>query len=419
MKLLFWCPRVLATALAGPLAAQAAVDLSLKLDVNFGHNSNLFRVDNPSNTTPGDGPGPATPLVKSSTQMQSIELGMGIPLGSEQTRLILTTSLGRMGYSARPDLDHSPTSFNATLPWRFTDRLEGEVSAGYTRTAYAFDDFYPLRDITRRNWTQATISLLATPSLSFPVTVSRQSLRHEDQATHIFLDFDAQRISASGLYRSTTGSNAQLGFARSETSYPGRAAPGATTAPKENDNDVFMEVNWQLTPITLASLRWANRERSFDNGRDATRTNLYRLGLAHTFSAQLQLDAQLWRLPSNSTQQGILDGTSTGRRIGMRYLPNPKWDVAASWQQQTDRNDVFGDAPGLVAPNPDTTNIGIRGRYHVDSRLTAYLDLGWEKRVRRQTANATQQIMRIGVEYRFENIPGSTGRNRVPNLQTF
>lgn len=407
-------------AIAGlyPLAAHATVDIALKLDVNFARNSNLFRVDGAAIDNSSTGPN-AVPIVETAMQAQALDLGVGIPLGSERTRLILTTSLSRQGYSARPNLDHSPHTLTATLPWRWSDMLDGEVSAGRIRTAYAFDDFYPLLDITQRTWTQASVRLVASPTLSVPVFVSRQSLRHQDVVTHVFLDTDAQRTGASVLYRSPTGSTLQGGLARTETAYPGRARVNAGAAPTVTDADVFVEVSWAYSPITQFSGRWANRKRNFDADAISTRTNLYKLGISHAYSPQLQLDAQLWRLPTNSTQRGVLDGTSTGRRLGLRYAPHPKWDVSFAWQKQSERNPLENRDIALKPLNPDTTNVSLRARYNIDTRLSAYLDVGTENRTRRQTDTATQRVLRVGLEYRFENIPGATTRTPAATLVAF
>ena len=417
MKQNTWALRAMAIAVLYPVASHATVDIALKLDANFATNSNLFRVDR--TMADNAGPSPIAPLLETGMQSQTVDLGVGIPLGSERTRLILTTSLARQTYSARPDLDHDPQTLTATLPWRWTDILEGELSAGKTRTAYAFDDFYPLLDITERTWTQATLRLVASPTLSFPVFFSRQSLRHRDVATHVFLDSDSQRTGASVLYRSAIGSTLQGGLARTETQYPGRTSINAGSVPTETDTDVFVEMNWAYSPITQFSARWANRQRSFSSNAFSTRTNLYRMGVSHAYSQQLQLDAQLWQLPASSTQQGILDGTSTGKRIGLRYAPNSKWEVSVSWQKQSERNPVESIGSTVTPLNPDTSNLTIRGRYNIDTKLSAYLDIGTEKRVRRQTDSAHQQVLRLGIEYRFENIPGAAARTPAAALPAF
>lgn len=394
------------------------MDIALRLDANFGQNNNLFRVDSsqPPNTT---GTNPTAPRMSSATQFQGIELGVGVPLDSDRTRLILTTSLGRLAFSSRADLDHSPHTVTVRLPWRMTERLEGEFSTGTSKAAYGFDDFYPLLDIVSRTWTQAGVSLLITPSLSLPVQLSRQTLRHRDQATHVFLDADATRFSAAVAYRSPTGSVAQMGFARSETAYPGRTTADSSAIPGDRDDDWFWDVSWALSPITQLSMRWAHRERTFTNSPTVTRTNLYRLGVSHVLSTQLQWDAQLWRLPSVSTQQGVADGTSTGRRMGIRYVPNEKWDVTAAWQKQSDRNPVFDGTTASAPLNPDTTSLTARARYNFDSRLSAYFELGSEKRTRRQSETASQRTYRAGLEYRFENIPGATNRTRAATMPVF
>lgn len=402
-----------------PSTAQATLDISLRLDAHFGNNDNLFRVDRQRPTDEAAGSDRGPPVLKSGLQSQSVDIGLGVPLASERTRLILTTSLGRAHISARPDLNHSPQAATAALPWRFTDILEGEVSVGTASTAYPYDDVYARLDTVKRNWTQATVNLAATPTLSFPLEVSRQTLEHRDRIVHGFLDSEQQRASAAVMYRSTTGSTAQWGLARTETRYPARTRTGSDNLRQENDADVFVDVTWAYSAITQFSGRWANRQRKFDGDRSPMRMNLYRLGVSHTFSPLLQLDAQLWRQPVASTQSGVLGGWSTGRRIGLRYAPNEKWDVSAAWLKQSEQNQAANSFPRLIPLNPDTTNFTVRARYNFEPRLSAYLDVDTEKRVRRQTDLASQQVIRLGLEYRFENITGATVRTRAATLTNF
>ena len=80
---------------------------------------------------------------------------------------------------------------------------------------------------------------------------------------------------------------------------------------------------------------------------------------------------------------------------------------------------MFDTGAGITPLNPDTTSMTARARYSFDTRLSAYVELAHEKRVRRQTETASQRVYRAGLEYRFENIPGAVNRTRAATLPVF
>ena len=87
--------------------------------------------------------------------------------------------------------------------------------------------------------------------------------------------------------------------------------------------------------------------------------------------------------------------------------------------KQSERNPVESNGSTVTPLNPDTSNLTIRGRYNIDTKLSAYLDFGTEKRVGRETDSAHQQVLRVGLEYRFENIPGAVVRTPAASLPAF
>lgn len=384
-------------AMHSPLYATA--DLVLKLDSHFGHNNNLFRNARQEQLT-------------SSQRSQNIEAAVGIPLGSEVTRLVLTASLGNSDFTSSAGVDHNPSAFTAELPWRLTDLLGGSFSAGKSRTAYSFDDSYPRLDMVDRKWSQFALKFQASPSVSIPIELAQQSVEHQDQLNHGRLDSKKTKGSGALMYQSQIGSTAKLGIVRIDTRYPKDVPSGEAGARQELDKDVFIEGLWAFSPQTQASAWWANRKRTATLNRDQTRVNLYRLGVSHTFSPWVRVNAQLWRQPVADTENIFANGQSSGQRVGLAYTPNHKWEVSGSLLKETQQNQLSNELFGSGPLNQSTVNFALRTRYNVTRGLFVYADAATEKRTRPQNQHTTQKVFKLGVEYLFENLPNAGLRTR-------
>ncbi len=398
---------------------QATVDIALKLDTQFGYNSNLFRssADVEANAS---GPTPQTAPVPSALRSQSVDAAVGIPMGSDVTKLVLTTSLGNADFAARPELNHNPYNITAALPWRLTDLWSGSIAAGNSRLAYAYDDLYPRLDIVESTWMQFALKLQVTPSVSFPVQVAQQTVKHQDVEVHGFLDSEQKRVSTSVMYASGTGSTAQWGIARSETRYPRRSPVGSEGTFRDRDSDVFFDVLWAYSPQTQFSIWWANRERTTSSPADnSRRLNLYRFGVSHSMSPLLRVDAQLWRQPVSTTETGFPNDQSSGQRIGLTYTPNPKWEVSAVWLKDKQQNQLGGNSIAGSLQDQSNQNVSVRATYQLGRGLALFADATADRRARGQGRDASQKVVKAGVEYRFENVPGAEQRTRPSTAPLF
>ena len=81
--------------------AIATVDISLRLATSWGHNSNLFRNDIQTGLGGNDSPTQQvlTPTA-TSVQTHGAHVSMALPLGSPETRLVLSTSLNAQRFGA-------------------------------------------------------------------------------------------------------------------------------------------------------------------------------------------------------------------------------------------------------------------------------------------------------------------------------
>ncbi len=401
--------------------AQATIDLSLKLETSLGHNSNLFRNDAvalPTVEAGSETPAPAQqPVTATGARLNAVLVGVGIPLGSDTTRLILTSRLSQQTYSHTDALDHQPAEHTAQLAWRFSDFATGQVAIGHTKSAYAFDEFYSNLDLATRDWRSATLTLKATPSIEFPLQLASSRIAYQDQPVHGRLDAEQSSSTAAALYRSTTGSTAQVGLSQTRTTYPRRLQPDLTIGPQERNTDVFLELLWVYSIKTQATLRLTSRQRRYANDDTSSpRLALYRLAVAHTLSPMLRVDAQLWRQPVQTSETAIAYSIARGSGLGLTYTPSPKATFALQWQKESQRDELFADAPSQVLSNPDASRLSLRAQYNVTRGVNLFLEAGRESRVRRATQTAHQNVWRVGLEYSFENLPGADQRTRAATL---
>lgn len=396
--------------------AIAAVDLALRLDTGWGHNSNLFRIDSSATNTAS---GATPPRIATQQQVTGAALQVGIPIASPDTRLVLATELTAQRFGAAADLNHTSQSHSVRLPWRRGDLWEGEIAGGTSETPYPVDDFYNRLDPVDRRWFSAVVRLKATPYLELPLQVTSATTQHTDQANHGPLDEEVKSATVSALYRSALGNTAQLGWTQRQIVFPRRTGPLGETPQREHEQDAFVEVLWLPSPQTQVGLRWATRLKSAPDGQFASsRQNLFRVAVGHTLSPYTRLEAQAWRQPYQNTDAQANYGISKGYGVGLVWTPSHRVSVRAGWQQD-DQKDLalFGGTPGF-ALNPTTQRTSLRTEYLLDRGFTAVVSATHERRVRRDRDTANQTVWYIGMEYRYENMTGAAQRSQAATFPT-
>lgn len=416
----FQClPMCLALATWGS-TAHATVEVALRLETSLGRNSNLFRADAvsaPTDATGTEATGPqaspgTAPITATGTRDMTATVGVSMPLVSDATRLTLTSRLGRLSYNDAPGVTHSPSDHTAQWDWRMSDLVSGAVALGRSRAAYVLDDSYAKLDMVTRNWSNAVITLKATPTIEIPVRVGSSLYSHADRQAHGQLDADQTRTTVSALYRSPTGNTAQAGVSRISTLYPGRRRGDAIGA-LERDNDAFVELSWVPSIKTQANVRFTSRQRrSSDSDLGTKHLTLYRLSLSHILSPMTRLDAHLWRQPIQTTEAATAYGVSRGMGLGITHTPSHRTLLNVQLQKESQTDELFPGAPAQAANNPETTRLALRGRYELTRGVNLFLEAAHEKRTRRVTQQASQNTWRVGLEYSYENLAGASQRTQ-------
>lgn len=411
IPLRLWQPTALVALWVTSPLVQASVDVVLRLDTSWGHNNNLFRNDVASQRLESLTSAAAPTATDTHTRGTSVMLGM--PLGAPETRLVLSTAFVTQRLGAASELNHTARTHTARLPWRYTDLWDGEVSIGDSKTAYPVDDFYTRLDTVNRRWLGAVVRLKPTPYLELPLHTTSTHARYSDRMVHGALDEKVSSVSASVLYRSPLGNTAQFGMVERRIAFPNRINAATTSAHEERESDTFVELLWAYSSSTQMGFRWATRLKTAPGGEFlSSHQNLFRLTASHTLSPYARLEAQAWRQPYQNTDAQANYGISKGQSIGGVWTPSHKVSVRAGWQTDTQQELAsFGGATSL-ALNPRTQRTSARIDYLLDRGFTAFVTAARESRSRRETDTAHQIAWQIGLEYRYENLPGAAQRSQ-------
>jgi len=392
--------------LLGASTAIAAVDLNLRMETSLGHNSNLFKQSELQQ--PGQ---PVTPITAASTQGARVEIAAGIPLASEQTRLVLSSQLDINRYSGAPDANHQASNTVAQLNWRISPLIGTEFQVGHKKSPYPFMDTYPRLDYVGRTWVAAEVQLRLTPDLSVPVAFGKNHIQHDDRAIHAPLDVKQTQASVALRYQSPLGNVAQAGVVKSNREYPFRPTLAGNGAATVRDEEWFGSVYWVISPLTQVQARVATRQsRSEQTNQRAT---LYTLSAGHTLSPFWRLDGTWWNQPTVVTDPALVSANVSGQRLTATWTPSPKL-AASIFAQRSAQSDVLQNPfSGREPLNPNVSGPGAKVSYELDKGWRLFADYANEKTSRSNGFQAKQTVWHVGVIYSMENSSGAASRNTL------
>lgn len=410
---LFWDQRARVLGCVGLLwcgQSHAAIDLQLRLETRLGHNSNVYKQS--SEPAPVAVPDLPTSPLATGTFATVVEASAGIPLASEQSRLVLATQLEFNRYNSASALNHQASRSLAQLNWRFSPLIQTEVQLGYQRRPYPIDDTYPKLDLVTRQWIHGEIQLRITPDLSVPIALTQGQSRHEDRLTHASLDVNQRQTSLSVRYQSPLGNVAQVGLQNGTRDYPDRPTGlSGGGAEKSKDQEWFASVNWVLSPLTQVNARLATRQTrqsQFDQ-----RDTLYSLSVGHVLSPFWRLDGSWWNQPVTISDPALASARVQGHRFGVTWTPSAKVSATLALQRSQQTDELLNPNSGRVPLNPSQSGPALRATYALDKGWNLFADYASEKISRSNGTSARQSNWLLGVQYSHENVPGASNRNQL------
>ena len=398
-----------AAHLLWPGLAHATTELALQLDLSLHQDSNPLRFDQNVNVNAVLGGG------KSGDSVLADDLRFVVvhPLDSPETRLIFAGQLGQRRYEQLSQLNHTEHAVMAAFEWRWGDKWKGALSHSQMQQLYS-DENGSSTAREMRHWVidKAELALQMSPDIEVPIAVSARQLTH-DLPVNWVLDRDEKSVDAGVRFRTTAGSRLGLGVRSTEVTSPHRSAQQVSSLDDGyQDKELYAESTWQYSALTRFDGRLAALQRRYKHleamNFSAMTTEL-RVG--YDYSAKTKLTLDIWRRPNNVTDATALYAMGTGVRLGARWQATPKTRLFLQASHEAQHYEASPLAVGQFSKEWQQRRLELGLDYAVTRSLHFYVD-GMRDQLGRGASGAdvAQNVLRFGLVYTYENMPGMAAR---------
>lgn len=405
--------------------AADTTELVLQLETSLTSDSNPFRFYDQAAT------GPVTDEQPSNNQFShrdtvtgtDIRAGAIVPILSERTRLILTGSLGNRHYKNYKDLDHHLVAGDANLEWAAGKLLNGNVTAGKEDRLFQYiNGSLTDKDVSHQKRAAANINFKLTDEWSLNARLDRASLYYDLPVNQLY-NFEERGRQLSGRYYAPTGSSVEIGTRLSETNFPDRNAQNIADLDQAyKESELYLDAEWRYSTKTVTSAHIGVIRRKYDvlNERDTNLSNILWRGTYH-YSPKLRLDLQLWDRPFTIVDRTVVYVLSKAARFDAQWKYSDKTQMNFSTLLQNSDNVLVPRLAALVdsaSRKEKLLRVGLGGSYEFERGFRFVLDSFYEKLQRESDGvNLKQAVVKIGFEYTYENLPGSTYRMGLKRYQ--
>ncbi|MFZ6756375.1 hypothetical protein ACO0K9_04080 [Undibacterium sp. Ji50W] len=420
----------LLSAAAPPVFAADTVELVLQLETSLTSDSNPFRFyEQPLNPDPATIPDATnTPAGIKTRERDTVKggdlrAGVIIPLLSERTRLTLTGSLGNRFYKNYKDLDHHIVAGDANLEWAAGQIFNGHLSAGKEDRLFQYiNGTFTDKDISHQKRASADVNMKFTDEWSLNLKVDRAALNYDLLVNQLY-NFDERGRQFSARYYSPTGSSVEVGTRLSDSNFPDRNAQEIADLDQSyKESEVFLDAEWRYSSKSVTSTHLGIIRRRYDNltDRDTNLFNALWRGTYH-YSPKLRLDLQLWDRPFTIVDRSVLYVITKALRFDAQWKYSDKSQMNFSTLLQNSDNVLVPRLAGLndgSSRKEQLLRVGFGGAYEFERGFRVVLDSFYEK-VRRESdgINLKQAVIKLGLEYTYENLPGSSSRMGLKRYQ--
>lgn len=403
-----WCGLIFAVCTGNALAADPPrfIEYQLRAEGSLQSQSNPFRLTNR--------------LSDRSDTVRTFDISGAaiVPLASNDTRLLLSGSLGDAHYDVNPQLGYQPRQLDAVFQWRYGRLFKG--SAGLS-SGLGLNPFLnlsaPFRDVITTRSYFADAGLRVTEDLTAPaISVNHRTRRYEFGSNATLYDRDEDVVQAAIQYTGINNSLAQIGVLQSQIDYVGRTPQLISQIDNRyRDREVFADVRYNYSPKTSLYARLGYRQREYRTLSERN-VNLVtgELRARWQATAKTRLNLELWQRPyANEEIPGILYSTLRGARASVRWQNSEKlfasFNVIRENQSDTRRvGDLSGSSQGW--------RYGPRVEWHIDRNVMLVAD-GWRERVKGQNyPSFSNNVVRLTLVLLHDNggvsAPGRLIRSR-------
>ena len=412
---------VLSSVFAAPVSA---AELALQLETSLRTDSNPFKFyDNPPLGNPNPGPVQQDLRAGDSVTAASLLAGVLIPLASDQTRLILTGSLGTERYKDYSQLNHREGGGDATLDVSVADNLLLQAHSGAGKKLFQYiNGSLTDRDLVTSRQTDLNAYWKLMNDFQFNAGLYRNQTNYELAVNQLYNNHE-KGGQFFLRYTSPTGSSVQAGIRQGEAQYTDRDLQQIADLDQGyKERELAADIEWLYSTKTIFSghLGKIRREYHFDDSRDTYLTNVVLRGTYH-FSPSLRFDLQVFNRPYSLIDPAIQYVTATGQRLDLSWTYSPKWKMNLSYLHQNSEQQLIDRiirARGYSTRNEKLQRFGAGAVWQFDPRWRVMLDGIAERSNRDEDGlRQSQRIISLALEYTFENQTGSADKLRLRRYQ--
>ena len=401
--------------------AFATTELVLQLETSLSRDTNPFRFYD--NQAGGGQKREQIQRLTETVNASDIRAGAIIPLLSDQTRLTLSGSLGNRHYKEYRQLDHQPGAADAVFDWQAGQSLSGRVYAGKDQRLFQYiNGSLTERDIAHTRRAGADVRIKPDDDWMLSASLFRNALNYDLDLNQLY-NFDERGQQLGLRFMSPTGSSIEAGTRLSETRFTDRTPEQVRDLDKKyKETELYLDGEWRYSIKTITSAHLGLIHRRYDvlKERDTRLFNAIWRGTYH-YSTMLRLDLQLFDRPFTIVDPSILYVVSKGARVDALWKWSDKTNVNFSALLQNSDQELI---PRLVRPDNNSSRkeklqrIGIGASYQFERGFRLLFDSFYEKTDRAaDDIKLRQAVVRLGLEYTFENLPGSAARLGLQRYQ--
>ncbi|MBC3876868.1 hypothetical protein H8K38_03495 [Undibacterium sp. FT79W] len=401
--------------------AFATTELVLQLETSLSRDTNPFRFYD--DQVGGGRKQEQIQRLTETVNASDIRAGAIIPLLSDQTRLTLSGSLGNRHYKEYRQLDHQPGAADAAFDWQAGKSVSGRVYAGKDKRLFEYiNGSLTERDIAHSRRAGADVRIKPDDDWMLSASLFRNALNYDLDLNQLY-NFDERGQQLGLRYMSPTGSSIEAGTRLSETRFADRTPEQVRDLDKKyKETELYLDGEWRYSIKTITSAHLGLIRRRYDvlHERDTRLFNAIWRGTYH-YSTMLRLDLQLFDRPFTIVDPSILYVVSKGARVDALWKWSDKTNVNFSALLQNSDQELI---PRLVRPDNNSSRkeklqrIGVGASYQFERGFRLLFDSFYEKTDRvADDIKLRQGVVRLGIEYTFENLPGSAARLGLQRYQ--
>jgi hypothetical protein len=404
-----WLACVLSLATIG---ASYGAEIAVQVVTSWKSDSNPLRFPNDNTAEVNTG----NSRTRDQVLATDVRAGLIVPLLSERTRLVASATQGDRRYDHYTQLSHRPHAIDVALEWAMGNALTGKVGAADEQRLYDYLNGSLIeRDLIHQRRTFGDLALRITPNLDITAGLQASRLRYDLQVNQLYnREENAQQI---GLrYNTGTGSNITAGARFAHAQFPERTASQiANLDSGYRETEYFLDSEWVYSVKTKGSLRVGMIERKYETLSTQNTQLVNLLGrTTYQYSPKTRLDLQIYERPFSIIDPNTLFITARGGRFDASWQATPKTTLGLF---VTRENVLFKNSSNAAAGTPDNRaesvwRPGLRLDYAATRGVRFFVDGFRETRKRSpDLAGIEQTVVRMGLEYTYENIDGAAQRS--------